>query len=354
MFWDSILYILKVTDDCFMRCDYCTVQNEFRDKEMDISTVENLLRKSKGMGEVQLTFLGGEPLMLQMDWYQKVFDLAERYSNEMKYKVTFEMFTNGMLLNDEWMELLEKNKVKVWMSYDGKGIGPKGGKQAQRVLQKYGTRIAGTNTVVNMEHTSLVDIYTELESYGVRYMMHYLNQYDSANIDYYTKLILDLCDHVDTIKRPTTRFMMYDDMKRLVKWDTNKTHSSSTGRVYINNDFVVHTDGTLKGGVAASTNPEFEYGNINEISHIIDAVFSDNNIKHNRDYIKSLELLGELEEVNMLTRGGGFIWNKPDQGIPLDKPNIPYNKHFKQVLDHIRKKEVGRPDSDKPMQTRCY
>ncbi|ELA9841240.1 radical SAM protein [Vibrio parahaemolyticus] len=349
-----MLYILKVTDDCFMRCDYCTVKKEFKDKEMDIATVENLFRKSKGIGEVQITFLGGEPLMMSKDWYKEVFALAEKYSNEMKYKVTFEMFTNGMLLNDEWMELLEENKVKVWMSYDGKGIGPKGGKRAQRVLQQYGSRIAGTNTVVTKDHTSLIDIYTELESYGVRYMMHYLNQYDTENIEYFTNMIIELCDYIDTIKRPTTRFMMYDDMKRLAKWDTNKTHSSSTGRVYINNDFVVHTDGTLKGGVAASDNPEYIYGNINEINHIIDAVFSGNNIKHNKDYIRSLDLIGELQEVNMLTRGGGFIWNKPDQGIPLDKPNIPYIKYFKRVLDHIKQKELGRVDSIKPMKTRCY
>ena len=354
MFWDSMLYIMKVTDDCPMRCEYCTVKEEFKDKEMEISTIENLLRKSKGIGEIQLTFLGGEPLMLGAEWYREVFALADRYSREMKYKVTYEMFTNGTFLNDELMDLFEEHKVKIWMSYDGKGIGAKGGKRSQKILQKYGSRLGGVNVVVQDKHTSLIDVYEELQGYGVRYMMHYLNQYDTTNVDYFTDLILELCDHVDKIKRPTTRFMMYDDMKRLAKWDTNKTHSSATGRVYINNDFVVHTDGTLKGGVAASDNPEFIYGNINEINHIIDAVFSENNQKHNRDYIKSLDLIGEHQEINMLTRGGGFIWNKPDQGIPLDKPNIPYIKHFKRVLDHVRSKNTERPDGVKPMQTRCY
>lgn len=354
MFWDSMLYVLKVTDDCPMRCEYCTVKDEFKDKEMDISTIENVLRKSKGISEVHLTFLGGEPLMMGPEWYQEVFDLAERYSNEMKYKVTYEMFTNGTFLNDEFMDLFEKNKVKIWMSYDGKGIGPKGGKRSQKILQKYGKHIDGVNVVVQDTHNSLIEVYKELEGYGVRYMNHYLNQYDTNNMDYFTQLIIDLCHHVDTIKRPTTRFMMYDDMKRLVRWDTNKTHSSSTGRVYINNDFVVHTDGTLKGGVAASTNPEFEYGNINEINHIIDAVFSENNIKHNRDYVKSLDLIGELQEVNMLTRGGGFIWNKPDQGIPLDRPNIPYIKHFKRVLEYIRQNDTKKVDGIKPLKTKCY
>lgn len=362
MFYDSMLYILKITDDCFMRCEYCSVADEFRDVYMELSTIENLLRKSVGFAEIQLTFLGGEPLMAGVDYYKDVFELAERYSKKYKYKIRYEMFTNGFLLNDEWMDLLEEKNVKIWMSYDGKGVGPKGTSKAQRVLQKYGKRIAGTNTVIGSWHNGycegeeLVGLYKELESYGVRYMMHYQDVYDLDQMPKNTKMIIDLFDHIDHMKRPTTRFMFYDDMKRLNKWDTNKTHSAASGRVFINNDYVVHTDGTLKGGVPASTNPEFIYGNINELDHITDAIFCDNSIKHNRDYIKSMNLIGELEEMNYLTRGGGFIWNKADAGLPLDKPHMPFLRHFKEVIDHIRKRENPErpPVEPNPMQTKCY
>lgn len=343
MFYDDMLYVIKVTDDCFMRCPYCMVDEEFAKTEMSHDTFRNILLKSVGLTKVTISFVGGEPLMVGMDWYKKAFEIAKQFSEDYLIKIEYQMFTNAVLLNDEWMELLESNGVGIIMSYDGKDRGPKGRKQSQRIVKKYGNRFVSVNIVVNSEnYNDLVDIFQELEGHGVKRMMNYINIYEQHMADDFAEGILKLFRYID--ENPSkTKFMTYEDIKRIIKTNSQGRITNGTiGKVFMNSSFVVHTDGVIKACLCQTDGPQWEYGNINEIEHIVDAIFSENNIRHNKQFVKTQNYIGPYATENVMTRGGGFFFDKASIGLPMDVPNLTmlpfYNKLFNHVRQNVKSK----------------
>lgn len=341
MFYDDILYVIKVTDDCFMRCPYCMVDEEFDKTEMSHETFRNILYKSVGMNKVTISFVGGEPLMVGMEWYKKAFEIARDFSEEHLIKVEYQMFTNGVLLNDEWMELLESNGVGIIMSYDGKDRGPKGRKKSQKIAEKYGSRFVSVNIVLNSSnYNDLIEIFTELESYGVKRVMNYTNIYEQNMALEFADGLIKLFKHID--ENPSkTKFMTYEDIKRVIKTNNlGRITNGTIGKVFMNNSFVVHTNGLIKACLCQTEGPEWEYGNINEIEHIVDAVFSENNIRHNKEFVKTLNYIGPNALENTMTRGGGFFFDKGAIGMRMDVPNLLMLPFYKKLFDHVRGKHA--------------
>lgn len=339
MFYDNMLYVIKVTDDCFMRCPYCMVDQEFNKSIMSHETFRNILYKSIGMSKVTISFVGGEPLMVGKEWYIKAFQIAKEFSEEYMVRVDYQMFTNGVMLNDEWMDLLESNGVGIIMSYDGKDMGPKGRKKSQRIVEKYGSRFVSVNIVVNStNHDKLIDIFTELESHGVKRVMNYINIYEFGMASEFADGLIRLFEHID--KNPSkTKFMTYEDIKYAFRHNSlGRVNNTNLGKALINNDFVIHVDGTIKAGLCQTNDPEWVYGNINEIDHIIDAVFSENSIRHNKDYIKSQKYIGPYSFENTVTRGGGFFFDKAAVGLPMDIPNLSMLPFYNKLFNYVRRK----------------
>lgn len=339
MFYDEMMYVIKVTDDCFMRCPYCMVDEEFSKDEMSHDTFRNILLKSVGMTKVLISFVGGEPLMVGQDWYKKAFEIADEFSKEYLVKVDYQMFTNGVLLNDEWMELLESNGVGIIMSYDGKNRGPKGRKKSQDVVKKYGSRFVAVNIVVNSDnHNHLLEIFTELESYGVRRVMNYLNIYEHHICETFADGMIEVFKYIDE-HNPKTKFMTYEDLKYALKTgNRGRINNGNIGKPFINNSFAIHTNGTIKAGLCQTDGPQWEYGNINEIDHIIDAVFSENSIRHNKEFVKSQNYIGQYALENTITRGGGYFFDKGAIGLPMDKPNLYVLPFYHKLFNYVRQK----------------
>ena len=65
-------------------------------------------------GEAKITFLGGEPL-LHGKWLKKWIIAARRLSPEMPLRV----FTNGTLLDTDWLDFFKYNDVSIALSLDG-------------------------------------------------------------------------------------------------------------------------------------------------------------------------------------------------------------------------------------------
>ena len=66
---------------------------------------------------IELTFHGGEPLIAGIDFYNRFFDLADKYIKSGKVKYSIQ--TNGSLLNLEWISLFKEHDVSIGVSLDG-------------------------------------------------------------------------------------------------------------------------------------------------------------------------------------------------------------------------------------------
>ncbi|RLI48723.1 MAG: hypothetical protein DRO73_08510 [Candidatus Thorarchaeota archaeon] len=112
---------MLITEDCNCRCDYCFIQGK-RPKRMTEeivkATVDFLLIKSQNLNEVELIFLGGEPL-LAFDLMQLAVDYGEFRSRCLGKRLTFAMTTNGTLFDEEKLRFCRDHGIKFLLSIDG-------------------------------------------------------------------------------------------------------------------------------------------------------------------------------------------------------------------------------------------
>ena len=72
---------------------------------------------SQNVPVVRFVWHGGEPLMLETDFYKKAIELQNKYSNGKRIENVIQ--TNGTLLNDDWCHFLRENNFLVGISIDG-------------------------------------------------------------------------------------------------------------------------------------------------------------------------------------------------------------------------------------------
>ena len=123
-------YIIKTVEWCNLNCTYCYFYHgqdtsfEARPRFLPRAAVDALVPKiidhsrRHGVRTVHLTLHGGEPLLQKKDdfvWTMERFDEIDAAGIKTLRKVT----TNGVLLDDEWAELLTRYRLKVGVSIDG-------------------------------------------------------------------------------------------------------------------------------------------------------------------------------------------------------------------------------------------
>ena len=88
-FFPAFLFI-SVTDQCNLSCQGCWVTPASPRRELDIETLDSLVRQCKARGSYFFGILGGEPLL-----HKGLFDLFGRHPD-----AYFLLFTNGTLITD--------------------------------------------------------------------------------------------------------------------------------------------------------------------------------------------------------------------------------------------------------------
>ena len=88
-FFPAFLFI-SVTDRCNLSCQGCWVTQAAPPRELDLDTLDRIVRESKAQGSFFFGILGGEPLL-----HKGLFDLFERHPD-----AYFLLFTNGTLVTD--------------------------------------------------------------------------------------------------------------------------------------------------------------------------------------------------------------------------------------------------------------
>ena len=112
---------LVVTHQCNIRCSYCYEKHKDSKTmsfENAIRIIEFELNKDDSYDDVEICFLGGEPL-LEFDLIKRVVE----YTKIRKYKKNYYFFvsTNGTVINDDMKEWFKKNTniLQMGLSLDG-------------------------------------------------------------------------------------------------------------------------------------------------------------------------------------------------------------------------------------------
>ncbi|WP_020060781.1 thioether cross-link-forming SCIFF peptide maturase [Bacillus sp. 123MFChir2] len=117
---------LNVAHTCNLSCEYCFAsQGKYNGNraimsyEVGKKAIDYLLENSGHHRNLDIDFFGGEPLMA---WkvVKQIVTYARSKEKEYKKKFRFTFTTNGMLLNDEVTDFLNKEMYNVVLSLDGR------------------------------------------------------------------------------------------------------------------------------------------------------------------------------------------------------------------------------------------
>lgn len=110
---------LVLTQGCNLKCKYCFVVQKPRSMTYEIAkdAADFLARNAKDRNEVpSINFFGGEPLI---KWDDIIIPLTQYIRGEYGDKFELSMTTNGVLLDEEKLEFMKRNKIGFMVSIDG-------------------------------------------------------------------------------------------------------------------------------------------------------------------------------------------------------------------------------------------
>ena len=125
--------VIKVVSRCNLNCSYCFMYNlgdstyknqpKFMNESMIdpiINKVSNYLKKYS-QRTFSFTFHGGEPLLISnKDFFRKFILRAKVLEREFKSTIfEYNIQTNGVLITNEWAEILKELKIFPGVSLDG-------------------------------------------------------------------------------------------------------------------------------------------------------------------------------------------------------------------------------------------
>lgn len=182
---------LHVSHDCNLRCRYCFASTgDFgtgRRMTMDFETarraIDFVVAKSGKRRNIEVDFFGGEPLMA-MDTVKRTVEYARSLEEKHDKCFRFTITTNGVLLDQETMDYINREMSNVVLSLDGRPqvndhmrptANGKGSYDVivpkfQRLVSQRGTRdyyVRGTFTRENLDFAADVE---HLASLGFRHV----------------------------------------------------------------------------------------------------------------------------------------------------------------------------------------
>ncbi len=117
---------LHIAHDCNLKCRYCFAEEgeyhgkrELMSLEVGKKAIDFLIKASGKRKNLEVDFFGGEPLM-NFDVVKGIVEYARSVEKEHNKNFRFTITTNGILLNDEIMDYINKNMHNVVLSIDGR------------------------------------------------------------------------------------------------------------------------------------------------------------------------------------------------------------------------------------------
>ena len=176
----SFILVKPSGPDCNLACSYCFYSRKeayFGAGElhrMSDEVLEAMIRKALNRPGQQIGFgwQGGEPTLMGLDFYRKAIQFQERYGARMR--VSNSLQTNGILIDDEWIEFLKKYAFLVGLSLDGpehvhdRYRVDRGGRGTHREVEAAAKRMLASGVAVNA-----ISVVTEYSSQHAAEIYHY-------------------------------------------------------------------------------------------------------------------------------------------------------------------------------------
>ena len=122
----DISYIVKVTNNCNMGCQYCYYRHNRSKSPENRMRPEVLERTIASMLDYNTDYAnfiwhGGEPLLMGRPFYESIVEIQKGYLRETGKEIIITncIQTNGVLLDDEWIDFFVENDFNVSISLDG-------------------------------------------------------------------------------------------------------------------------------------------------------------------------------------------------------------------------------------------
>ncbi|RTK92139.1 MAG: radical SAM protein [Rickettsiales bacterium] len=128
---NSIEFILKLTERCNLNCSYCYYFNgsdkSFKEKpaRLKANIIDGIISfllqaiNELNLDSVGIVFHGGESLLLNKGFFVEYCDKLKKYLEPKLKELTFSLQTNGMLIDEELIQIFQKYKINLGISMDG-------------------------------------------------------------------------------------------------------------------------------------------------------------------------------------------------------------------------------------------
>lgn len=174
---------LQVTQNCNLRCSYCTYsdfynnqQRSHSDKRMSLETaikaIDFLANRSIDSAQVNVGFYGGEPL-LEFDLIKKAVSYAEDLfpHKELSFSIT----SNGTLLTPEILSFFREKNILLMISLDGP-------KEIHNINRRFAADGSGSFDVVMNNIRMIQKDYSDyLKNISISMVIDPQNDFDKIN-----------------------------------------------------------------------------------------------------------------------------------------------------------------------------
>ncbi len=117
---------LHIAHDCNLRCKYCFASTgdfgtgrKLMPFEVAKAAIDFVIKRSMSRRNIEIDFFGGEPLM-GFETVRKTVEYAKEQAKIHGKHFRFTLTTNGVLLNDEIIEYINREMSNVVLSLDGR------------------------------------------------------------------------------------------------------------------------------------------------------------------------------------------------------------------------------------------
>lgn len=230
------ILIKPVSDHCNLRCTYCyegSDKSRFKTKRISTAILEKTIRLAfENCGaEIEFIWHGGEPLLAGKNIFIKGLDFQRKLKPK-TVKIYNSIQTNGLMLDDTWLNFLKENGFSIGVSLDapqdihdnyridsnGVGTFERVSKSIQR-LKEYGIPF-GVITVIHRQHIGRAREYLQaIEFLGINSIDIHPNlgngesDSDLSAIEF-SDFAIELFEEWLSLKKSDIRINLFDDFIR--------------------------------------------------------------------------------------------------------------------------------------------
>ena len=108
------------TSECNFHCTYCySAASRKNIKRFNPDMIEKLVENcSYGFDSVEFCLLGGEPLLVGMDFFKRLVKAQQSEQSKGRVKFANILQSNGSLINKEWLSFFKENGFRLGISFD--------------------------------------------------------------------------------------------------------------------------------------------------------------------------------------------------------------------------------------------